>query len=51
MLSSPLEDCQSKIAAPLGRLLRHLDKAEATSELLHHLEKIKDSQIVTKDSE
>ncbi len=43
-----LEDCQSKIAAPLGRLLRHLDKVEATPELLHHLEKIKDSQIITK---
>ena len=26
-----LEDCQAKIAAPLGRLLRHLDKAAATA--------------------
>jgi PAS domain S-box-containing protein len=43
-----LDDCQTKIAAPLGRLLRHLDEAAATSELLHHLEKIEDSQIVTK---
>jgi PAS domain S-box-containing protein len=43
-----LEDCQSKIALPLGRLLRHLEKVGATAELLHHLEKIKDSQIVTK---
>jgi hypothetical protein len=43
-----LEDCQSKIAAPVGRLLRHLEKVEATAELLHHLDKIKDSQIVTK---
>ena len=43
-----LEDCQSKIAAPLGRLLRHLDKAAATAELLQYLENLKDSQIVTK---
>ena len=46
-----LEDCQSKIYTPLARLLRHLEKSAATSEFLHHLEKIKHSQIITKSQE
>ena len=46
-----LEDCQSKVSHPLARLLRHLDKSAATSELLHHLEKIKQSQIVSKSQQ
>ena len=46
-----LEDCQSKIYTPLARLLRHLEKSAATSEFLHHLEKIKHSQIISKSQD
>jgi len=44
----PLEDCQPKVAAPSGRLFQQLEKVAATAELVGHLDKIKDSQIITK---
>ncbi len=43
-----LEDCPSKIAIPLGLLLRHLEKVAATSELLPLLENLHDGHIITK---
>ncbi|AEB08387.1 sigma-54-dependent Fis family transcriptional regulator [Desulfobacca acetoxidans] len=43
-----LDDCPTKIAAPLGRMLRQLEKGEAAADLLHYLDKIKNSQIITK---
>ena len=46
-----LEDCPSKIYTPLARLLRHLEKSQGTSEFLDHLEKIKHSQIVSKNQD
>ena len=44
----PLEDCQSKVAGPLRRLLRQLEKSDGLVELVQLLDTIKECKIITR---